>query len=241
MPISPDAESNFFFGLSDFWTKYFLDTKQIRTVYDATQTLIGQQYLDLLSDVLAVSLKDIPLFSKRYFHYLPFREDQVEYVEGASSDADRWLVTPAEKVAKANVIMNRVLAPTSLLEWGRDFDVVDGKISFKGNPFQVGGSPLSGFAVRTLQVLYDYAFTLSTITDWTAEDIQVGDTLRIYPNNQIPLEFTVRLVADKLGLSRRVVLPAVELRSAGFRYVILRKPFDHEKKERRPCSAYIRV
>ena len=226
MPITPDAETNFFLGLSDFWTRYFLDTKQIQTIYDAAQTLIGQQYLDLLSDVLAVSLKDAPLFSKRYYHFLPFREDQITYVEGPSTGEDRWVFQPAEKLARANVMMNRVLSPTSVLECGRDYDISDGAVLFKGNPFQVFSSPLPGFAVRNIPVLYDYTFALNSVLDWAEEDVASGDILRIYPNAALPYEFTIRLVDTKLGLARGSRLPSGDLRSSGFRYVILRKPFD---------------
>lgn len=229
MPITADAETNFILGLSDFWTKYFLDTKQIQTIYDAAQTLIGQQYLDLLSDVLSVSLKDLPLFSKRYYHYLPFREDQITYVEGGSPGEDRWVLQPRERLASANVMMNRVLAPTSLLECGRDYDVSDGDVLFKGNPFQVFSSPLPGFAVRNIPVLYDYSFELRTVPDWSLEDVMSGDVLRIYPNAAYPYEFDIRLVGTKLGLKRTARLPSGELRSSGFKYVVLRKPFDTQQ------------
>lgn len=230
MAITPDAETNFFLSLSDFWTKYFLDTKQLKTIYDSAQLLIGQQYLDLLSDVLAVSLKDTPLFSKRYFHYFPVREDLVSFVEGRSTSEDRWLVSSTENLARASVIMNRVVSPTSLLENGRDYTLDSGTIAFKADPFNVFDSPLPGFAVRTLQILYDAAFAIESVLDWKSLGVAAGDTVRIYPTNKQPQEFLVRLVGAQLGLQFKNNTKIPDVRASGYRYVVLRTPYDTNKK-----------
>ena len=50
-------------GLSSFWQTVFADRNQLKQLYAATEVQLGQAYLDLLTQILNVSLDDIPVFT----------------------------------------------------------------------------------------------------------------------------------------------------------------------------------
>ena len=82
-------DHNFIRGLSDFWQRFFADSDQLEALYDGAAVLVGQAYLDLLSNVLNVSLVDAPAFNREYYKLLTIREDQIYFVRGPSGVSDR--------------------------------------------------------------------------------------------------------------------------------------------------------
>ena len=74
-------------GLSSFWHRFFRDIKDIQVAYEGTEILLGQVYLDLLSDVLNTSVVEAPLFRKEYYKLITIREDQIVFKERGAATA----------------------------------------------------------------------------------------------------------------------------------------------------------
>lgn len=200
-------------GLSDFWTRFFADADQLAALYQGTAIQLGQVYLDLMSATLGVTLRDARVWDREYYRLLAFREDELRYVKGATTDDDRWALTlPADLVSFASVD-NKVVEPTASLEPFRDYDLVDGEIRFRADPTNPlnTGVPLNGFARRTLDVAVGGRFTNAAATDWTASAVRKGDTLRVLD------------VSPGLIQRRRGDYPIVLLRSTGM-YVAAATP-----------------
>lgn len=219
MPVSPSAEDNLIHGLSDFWVAFFRDSDRLRSIYEAQAVQYGQLYLDLMDAVLGVSLDHVPLFSKRYFKDFYIREDELIFSEGASEADDRWLHVSEDKLSGVAWLMNRVVSPTSVVEPGRDYTIMEGAIAFTVNPFSADA--YRNFAVKTLDIEYPVAATGT----WTG--VRVGDTARFTPVGGRPVYARVKGVREnKLLLDRY----ATEFSSsAGGVLSVLRTPFDSVK------------
>jgi hypothetical protein len=68
-------------GLSAFWHRFFRDIGDIQATYEGTEILLGQVYLNFLSDVLNTNIVETPLFRKEYYKLITVREDQVVFHE----------------------------------------------------------------------------------------------------------------------------------------------------------------
>lgn len=224
MPVVPNNDDNFIHGLSDFWSVFFRDTQRIEGVYAAQQIQYGQLYLDLLDAVLGSSLEHVPLFSKRYFQDFYVREDRLTFVEGASPSEDRWLFVPPQVVADVPSMMNRVLAPTQIAEKHRDYDVHDGAIFFRRDPFDTAA--FIAFPIRSLDVA-----TPACLTGvWTG--VNAGDTFRLLLPGATPKYARVNGVRDT-----KLLLDSVEpefrtvatVATATAKLSVLRTPFDAQK------------
>jgi hypothetical protein len=232
MPAIPNSENNFILGLSDFWTKIFQEAPALAVMYDGMQLQVGQTYLDLLSDVLSISLQDVPLFSKRYYQYVPIREDQVRFVEGASRSDNRFVFTAPLQFTQLGSLMNRVVFPTVILEEKLDYDLNNGVVSFKKNLFDVDGEGGAVFGVpqRTVQVQFPYDFFDVTVPDWKAKGVLPGDIFRIQFVRGVTVEVPIALVRDRLVLADDPEELAVDLRSNPYSIDVLRVPFDTVKQ-----------
>lgn len=176
---------NFLRGLSDFWQRFFADADQLKALYDGSAVLMGQAYLDMLQNVLSLSLQDVSLFHKEYFYLVTIREDQAAFVKGDTTDHDRWAVALADGlVSFGRTLDNKVIEPTASLQLNNDFDMSNAAILFKQDPTDPAhdGVPLPGYARRGLDVAvggqFDDTTRLSPAT-WPSYGVYKGDTLRL--------------------------------------------------------------
>lgn len=219
MAISPSADDNLIHGLSDFWVSLFRDSDRLRDVYEAQAVQYGQLYLDLLDAVLGVSLEHAPLFSRRYFKDFYVREDELIFSEGASPAEDRWLHVSEDRLTGVAWLMNRVVAPTCVVEPGRDYVITEGAVAFTVDPFS--SDRYSPFAVRTL----DVAYPAGVAGTWAGA--RAGDTARYTPVGGRPVYARVKGVHDgRLLLDR--YLPEFDSVSGGV-LSVLRSPYDAVK------------
>lgn len=168
-------------GLSDFWQRFFVEADQLESLYEGTAIQIGQAYLDYMSTVLGVSLKDAVALDLEYFRLLPIREDDIRYVEGATPTEDRWALTLPEGVVSFTSLDNKVYEPTASLEPGLDYTLDGSVVLFIYDPTDPAGDgvPLPGYARRGLDVSIGGKFTATAVSSWPAEGVRKGDTLRI--------------------------------------------------------------
>lgn len=237
MPVT-DFPFNLLQGLSDFWQKFFADADQLEAMYRGTAVLIGQAYLDLMSSVLGVSLKDAVTFDKEYFRLVPIREDEVRFVAGAVTDDDRWVFDLPDPVVSFISLDNRVVEPTASLQERIDYDAAPRQVRFRVDPTDpVGtGVPLAGFARRGLDVAiggtFDDADRAGGGPDWKARLVKKGDLLRLLDLGPTPPEqrssgdHEIVLVRSAfVAVSADVSLPSPRTNQA---YVVLRSSADAE-------------
>lgn len=228
MPIV-DYPYNFLRGLSDFWQRFFADSDQLDTLYRGAAILVGQAYLDYLSTVLAVSLKDANVFDKEYYRLITISENEVAFQEGASLPANRWAFTLPDPVVSFASLDNRVIEPTASLEPTLDFEVVDRVVKFHTDPTDPLGTgvPLPGYARRAVDIETGGKFTDSGVTDWTTIGVHKGDTLRILDvgtngAQRKRADYTIVLVRpDGLYVDASTPLPTP---ATSVKYVIVRVP-----------------
>lgn len=179
MPSLPRDQDNFINGLADFWVAFFENTDFTRAYFQAGQMMLGQVYLELLQAVLAKNLNHCPLFSKRYFQYLPVREDQVSFIEGKTTADDRWAYNSGEVITAISSIINKVIAPTRTLDNLIDYEVADGLVQFIVDPFNVDdeNDTITQFPVRTVQVVAQASALHPRNVDWRTLGALPGDSL----------------------------------------------------------------
>ncbi len=231
MATTPDNDRNFINGLSAFWPAFFRDTTALRTYFDGSQVALGQVYLDMMQLVLGTSLQHMPLFSKRYFQSLLIREDQLAFVEGASTAGDRYVYNAEDPVAGLPSIMNRVVAPTAILQAARDYDLTDGSIAFRHSLFDwQSGEPLSLFPIRTVQVTFPSEFRSVDDEDWSIYGVKTGDTFWVRIANGTALEAKITGISGStLLLDRTFTELKPALVSRVVEYTVLRTPWDNSK------------
>lgn len=172
-----EGNANFLHGLSDLWVKFFKEKDQLQDMYKGSELLVGQAYLDLMGDVLATSLREVPVFRRELIKLITLREDQV-YLR----DLDNKPTFDVTDIGLqgAPFLFNRIFSPTTLLESGVDFHVdtdrtVD-ELVFETNPFDWDGSGglIPGVAARTVGVEQDDGSTVDyrELAFW-APDAQV--------------------------------------------------------------------
>ena len=150
-----EGTASFLHGLSDLWLRFFEDKPTLKAVYRGTEVLIGQVYLDLVSNVLNTSMREVPVFNKELFKLLTVREDNVTY----DAVLDRYVFELPDNIKNFTYLYNKVFAQTATLEKDLDFFIdISGEtedLQFVDDPFdwQGTGNPPSGFAYRTVEVL----------------------------------------------------------------------------------------
>lgn len=119
-------------GLSDFWQRFFADKEILRGLYAATEVQLGQAYLDLVTEVLNVNLREMPLFNREFWKLVTMRKDQVR----ANEDGD-WVFDLPDNIARLQFLTNRIYDPTVALERGVDFELDEDtrQLVFGTNPF----------------------------------------------------------------------------------------------------------
>lgn len=212
MPIIGNNGQSLLHGLSDFWLRFFKDLGDLEATYEATAILMGQTYLNLLSDVLNTSIDDTPLFKKEYYKLITIREDQVVFFDGGSVDKQSYAAGTAALYGKLPYLQNKVFEPTAGFEEVLDYTLNAQVIEFKVDPTD----PVpNGFANRDLDVVI--AGTFNGGIDWVAAGVKKGDVLVVNKHYAVnapsaeplgTLRYTVVKVAtDKIYLKAGTALP----------------------------------
>lgn len=221
MPIT-DYPFSLLDGLSAFWTRFFADTDQLDALYRGAIIQVGQAYLDLLSSVLSVSLKDAIVFDREYYNLVTIREDEVAF----SALDNRWTFALPDPLVNFASLDNRVVEPTTSLEPNLDYEIANRVVRFHVDPTDPIGD---GFARRALDVAVGGKFTDTGITDWTATSVRKGDILRILDvgtdgSQRKRADYPVVLVRqDGLRVAASTPLPTNGTLTS-INYVILRVP-----------------
>ena len=226
MPIA-EYPYSLLHGLSDFWTRFFADTDQLDALYKGTIIQLGQAYLDLLSSVLSVSLKDAIILDREYYRLVTVREDEVAF----SALDDRWIFSLPDPVVSFASLDNRVVEPTASLEPNLDFEIVDRIARFHTDPTDPAGDgvPLVGFARRAIDIAIGGRFSDPAVPDWRATGTRKGDTLRVLDvgadgTQRRRADYPVVLVRQEgLYVSSDSPLPSTGTLSP-ISYVVLRVP-----------------
>lgn len=214
-------------GLSDFWTRFFADADQLDALYRGTIVQLGQAYLDFMSSVLSVSLKDAVVLDREYYQLVTAREDEVAF----SARDDRWVLALPDPVVSFASLDNRVVEPTASLEPDRDFEIIDREVRFHVDPTDPAGdgTPLVGFARRAVDVAIGGRFSDPGVPDWRVSGARKGDTIRILDvgtdgTQRRRADHSVVLVRQEgLYVSADTPLPTVGP-SSSINYVVLRVP-----------------
>lgn len=120
MPSYADRNRSLLYALSDFWTQIFADSDTVESMYRGAEILVGQIYLDLLGDMLNMSVRDAALFRKELFRLIRVREDVV-----LRAPDGRYRVPLGADIHRIETLNNKVFAVTSALERGTDFVQID--------------------------------------------------------------------------------------------------------------------
>lgn len=149
--------ATFMNGLSDLWLRFFKDKDTLKAFYRGTEVLVAQAYLELLSTILNISVRETPVFNREHFRLLTVREDQISY----SATADRFVFELPDSIKSFKFIYDRLFAPTVVLQENLDFNIsltgtVD-ELWFRKNPFDWdgAGNVIPGVAWRTVDVQED--------------------------------------------------------------------------------------
>jgi len=174
-------------GLSAFWHRFFRDIKDLQAAYEGTEMLLGQVYLNFLSDVLNTSIVEAPLFRKEFYKLITIREDQLVFHEQGNINGtpplptfygnlgtDRYVYTSDTFFNDIPQLQDTLFAPKATLETGLDYRVAGGELQFKIDPTN---PILNGFAHRRVTIAIGGKFTSTTTTNWIAAGVEKGDTL----------------------------------------------------------------
>ena len=191
MTIISNNQDAIFHGLSSFWQTLFRDFADLKALYEGTEYLMGQAYLNMLSDVLNISVLETPLFNKEYYKLITFSADQISF----SSSPSAYRVFTPDVISNLGILQNNVVSPTSELENGLDFTLATNEIRFVTNPLNqnnyAGGlglaSYLPGYVVKHIQI--NVAGTLKdyTLTNLWGQGVRSGDTLTVSSTQAISL------------------------------------------------------
>lgn len=172
MPIIGNNGRSLLHGLSDFWLRFFKDLGDLEATYDGTTILMGQTYLNLLSDVLNTAVDETPLFKKEYYRLMTIREDQVVYFDTGTPGGETFAAGTAAIYGALPYLQNKVFAPTAGFEDTLDYVIDSHVIKFKVDPTD----PVpDGFANRDLDIAIAGSFDGGI--DWVAAGVQKGDRL----------------------------------------------------------------
>lgn len=214
MPVIGNNGRAILNGLSDFWLRFFKDLGDVEAAYEGTAVLLGQTYLNMLSDVLNTSVEEVPLFKKEYYRLITVREDQVWYVDTGISGQESWRIVTDENYGEIPYLQNKIFAPTAGFDDTIDYDVVGGQIYFKQDPT----APIpDGFANRDVDIPIAGTFSSGGVV-WGDIGVKKNDVLVVNkfvdvsalssgdPANT--LRFRIRhLDGEKLFLSANVSTP----------------------------------
>lgn len=192
MALITDDTNTFLNGLSDFWHRYFEDLGDVRALFEGTEVVLGQAYLDTLEAVLNRAAATAPLFHKEAYRAFAVRGDEVVWQDGAyllARETDAFLDVPR--------LQNRIFQPTAALERDVDYEVRGGVLRFQEDPSQAGAR---GFPVRRVTVGVGGVFTAPGVDVSAARK---GDVLHLAGRTHTLVDTT----DGRLALSRHTPLP----------------------------------
>jgi len=174
-------------GLSDFWHRFFRDIGDIQVTYEGTEILLGQVYLNFMSDVLNTNIVETPLFRKEYYKLITVREDQIIFHERGDGipllppptfygnpGTDRYVRTLDTFFGSIPQLQDVVYSPKAALTEGIDYKVAGAELQFKADPT----APfLPGYAQRRVVIGIGGQFTSATVSSWDALGVKKGDKL----------------------------------------------------------------
>ncbi len=123
MPVIGNNIHTLLDGLSDFWTRFWTDTDELKAFYQGSELLLAQAYLDMLSSFLNISVVETPLFNLENFKLVLAREDNIVYRENQNPLDDRYVLDMGEAIVKADVLQNKVANPTASIERMESYDL----------------------------------------------------------------------------------------------------------------------
>lgn len=150
MPTIGNNNRTLLDGLSDFWTRFYKDSDELKAMYQGMEVLTGQAYLDMLSGFLNISITETPIFNKEFFKLLTFREDDAFFDKATNAADDRYVLPIPDNVVSAHILQNKVINPTASLEVdaGYELNLTDDTFRFAkdptGTPGVVIGETLTG-------------------------------------------------------------------------------------------------
>ena len=199
MPVIGNNGRAFLHGLSDFWLRFFKDLGDLETTYEGMSVLLGQTYLNLLSDVLNTSVDDTPLFKQEYYKLITIREDQVTFVDRGVPGLESWRVPTELLYGELPYLQNKVFAPTAGYEEPLDYYLEPYEIRFNADPTE---PVLDGFAVRDLTIAITGAFTSSAVPNWITAGVKKGDVLVANRSPGALFNVSLNLSPDPVGTVR---------------------------------------
>lgn len=187
-----DKASVLFQSLSGFWQRFFRDTEDLEAFYQASETYLGQVYLDLMSSVLGTCLTDTPLFNREQWKLFLIDETQINYIQGLTAADDRYVFDPEGPIVNLQILQNTIFDPQVVYDRDVDYFVEnnDGLVRFKEDPFRRASAPdgsyqpQPGVAWRKVSKAVGNRFVDSraksaqTYWDWYDAGVRKGDTLR---------------------------------------------------------------
>lgn len=187
MALIGNNADTLFHGLSGFWHRFFRDAGDLQRTYEGTEILLGQVYLNFMSDVLNTSVVEAPLFRKEFYKLITVREDQLVFKEQGAAitvppvptfygnpGTDRYVFASDTFYGSIPQLQDAIFSPKASLELGVDYKVAGGEIQFKVDPT---APILPGYAHRRVIVGIGGKFTSATTTNWLAAGVEKGDTL----------------------------------------------------------------
>lgn len=200
MPLLENPNT-FLNTLSDFWRRFFKDIDDLKAVYEGTTVVLGQVYLNFLSDVLRISVNDAPLFNKEYYKLIVIREDQVAYLDG---ETPKYVYRGAQEFKNLPLLQNKVFNPSAALEQGFDYTVDSGRILFETDPTS---QELAGHNYRSINIVISGLFSEDGV-DWAAAGVKKGDRLVLENGSAMTV---IKATAESLALSAATRIPSVIL------------------------------
>ena len=169
MPTIGNNPNTLLHGLSDFWLRFYADTDELNAMYQGTELLLAQGYLDMLSSFLNLSIQDTPIFNLEYFKLLTVREDRVVYDVANTSGRTRHVFDLGEAYKRIHILQNKVYDPTSSLEdhAGYDFDGDAYTLRFEQDVTGQPGTVLGETAAGSLLTYGSGALTRLYVTEGT--------------------------------------------------------------------------
>lgn len=203
MPIIGNNGRAFLHGLSDFWLRFFKDLGDLESTYEGMSVLLGQTYLNLLSDVLNTSVVETPLFKQEYYKLITIREDQVTLVDRGVPGLEAWSVATEQLYGSLPYLQNKVFAPTAGYEDPIDYAITPYEIRFKADPTE---PVLDGFATRDVIIAITGSFTAPSVSNWVTAGVKKGDVLVANRSLGAAHDVSLSLTSDPLGTVRFTVV-----------------------------------
>jgi len=199
MPIIGNNGRAFLHGLSDFWLRFFKDLGDVEASYEGMSVMLGQTYLNMLSDVLNTAVVDTPLFKQEYYKLITVREDQVVMVDEGIPGLERWRVATEHLYGKLPYLQNKVFSPTAGYEDPIDYELAPNAIHFKADPTE---PVLNGFASRDVTIAITGAFTAPSVANWVTAGVRKGDVLVANRSLGAIHDASLNISPDPLGTVR---------------------------------------